>query len=292
MFAKGKTSLIAIFMTAVVLVTSLTVTAFAEGGLSSGSSAEKTSETSTKTEASVDELATAKPKAYVAKTTGWEDIAAWKAVNSDVVGWLKIPNTNINHAVVMGATTSYYMALDYYKKPSRNGVIWADSKVKTGKRTELSKNTVLYGHNWTNYAAPLQITRASDVMFGQLPSYHFIEFAQTHPYIYYSTEAEQMTWQVFAVFYTEDSFNYIAANPSDALLQKIIDEAKSRSLHDFDVEVTAKDKILTLSTCTRIYGRRDDQRFVVMAKLLPADQKLASVTVTPNTDFKPPQFKY
>ena len=50
-------------------------------------------------------------------------------------------------------------------------------------------------------------------------------------------------------------------------------------------------KLLTLSTCTRAYGKREDQRFVVMARQLRAGED-ASVApaITANTDFKAPQF--
>ena len=68
------------------------------------------------------------------------------------------------------------------------------------------------------------------------------------------------------------------------------------SFYDYDVEVTSNDKILTLSTCT--YRLADDTklhypndyRYVVMAKLLPADAVLedtVSLTVTKNAPVKP-----
>lgn len=230
-----------------------------------------------------------KPIFYVAKTSGRENIASWKTVNNDVKAWLKVPGTNINHAVVQGKDNLTYMQLGYDKQYSYNGVIWADSDSTFGTRDQLAKNNVVYGHNWTNYAMPLRITNANDVMFGQLPSYHYLTFAQQHPYIYYSTPEEDMVWQVFSVFYTEDSFDYITSNPSTQKMSNLIKEVKQRSLHNFNVEVTANDKILTLSTCTRVYGKRADQRFVVMAKLLPKNAKLTAVTVTENKNFKAPQ---
>lgn len=52
-----------------------------------------------------------------------------------------------------------------------------------------------------------------------------------------------MTWKVFAVFYTEESFNYIVSDPGASGLQYIINEAKARSLHDFAVDVNSSDKI-------------------------------------------------
>ena len=63
---------------------------------------------------------------------------------------------------------------------------------------------------------------------------------------------------------------------------EIVNGARSRSRHNFDVEVTTSDKILTLSTCTRAYGASDQQRFVVMARLLREGEQVKAITVTDN----------
>ena len=126
-------------------------------------------------------------------------------------------------------------------------------------------------------------------MFGQLPSFHYLNFCKSTPYIHYSTGSEEMTWKVFAVFYTEESFNYITSDPGASGLQYIINEAKARSLHDFAVDVNSSDKILTLSTCTRAYGKTNKQRFVVMARLMRPGETITEVNITPNPDFKRPQ---
>lgn len=222
--------------------------------------------------------------------TGQANIAAWKAKNSDVIGWVKIPNTNINYPVVVGPDNLYYGQKGYDKQYSYNGVIWADSDTKFGNRSQISQNTVLYGHNWTNYTANPYIGRASDVMFGQLTSFHHLSFAKRTPYIHYSTENESMTWKVFAAFYTEESFNYIVSDPGTAGLQNIINEAKARSLHNYSVDVDAStDKILTLSTCTRAFGQTSKQRFVVMARLMRPGESITEVEITANPNYKRPQ---
>lgn len=208
--------------------------------------------------------------------TGYANIPAWKNINSDTVGWLKVPGTNINYPIVQGEYTNYYTALGYNKKYSKNGVIWADSaNSMTGS---LSPNTVLYGHNWTNYGSVPRIASPSDTHFGQLTSFHHLSFAQKHPYIYFSTADSEMQWQIFAAFYTDISFNYINANGGQA----VIDGAKARSEHIYDVPVSADDKIVTLSTCTRRFGKSNRQRFVVMAKLVDSASSSVSITANPN----------
>lgn len=113
-------------------------------------------------------------------SSGKANIASWKAKNSDVVGWLRIPNTNINYPVVVGPDNLYYSAKGYDKNYSYYGVIWADSDTKFGTSSQISQNTVLYGHNWTNYTANPFIARASDIMFGSAAQLPLPELLQEH----------------------------------------------------------------------------------------------------------------
>ncbi len=220
--------------------------------------------------------------------SGAGNIPKWKAINADVRGWIKVPNTNISYPVVIGPDNNYYSNLGYYKERSRDGVIWADSGTKFGKKADISRNTVLYGHNWTNISANPRIGNVNDRMFAQLTAFHHLNFAQKTPYIQYSTEDESMIFKVFAVFYTEVDFNYIASDPEDPNFLYIIQEAQRRSRFTYDVDVNTTDKILTLSTCTRAYGPSDRQRFVVMARLMRDGEEITPVTITNNPNHKKP----
>ena len=226
--------------------------------------------------------------------SGKVNITTHKAVNGDVKGWLRIPGTNINYPVLYdnriidqgnGVKTHYYINRDLYKQVSRDGVIYAPPGTRFGKSTELSRNTVLFGHNWTNYTTVPVVDRDSDVMFAQLASFHYLNFAKSHPYVYYSTEDAEMTWVIFAAFYTDVKFNYITPDMDDEMFAAVVNGAKSRSRHNYDVEVAYSDKILTMSTCTRMYGPSANQRFVVMARMMrPGEsvQNAVKIEANPN----------
>ncbi len=184
-------------------------------------------------------------------------------VNSDTIGWLQIPGTNIDYPVMQGATLTTYMSLNVNRGYDYNGSLWVDTDV-----TDYSTNTVIFGHNWTNVSGNPSVGRGGDVMFAQLPAYAHLWFAQRVPYFYYSTTSQDMVWQVFAAFYTTDLDFYLYTNRTGSALQSIIDKGRSLSLHNFGVSVSSSDRIITLSTCTRALGSFEDQRFVVMAKLV------------------------
>lgn len=210
-------------------------------------------------------------------------VVAWQNTNSDVVAWIKIPGTNINYPVVYHNDVNYYLNRGYYKEASHNGVIWANPG--TSFSSGLATNTTLYGHNWTNISANPRIQGPGDVMFAQLTAYHHLSMAQRYPYIYFSTATEDMTFKIFAAFYTDLSFNYISPYPN---VSSLVSEAKSRSRHSFDVDVDSSDKILTLSTCTRAYGRTANQRFVVMARKLRPGEGTSPYSISSNPNHKQP----
>ena len=193
------------------------------------------------------------------------DIAGWQAVNPDVRAWITIPNTNISYPVVIGPYTDYYTHLGYYKEASRNGVIWFDTDVKFDSTGEItSRNAVIYGHNWTNCWRPVRIGNPSDVMFAQLAAYDDASFTAQNPYIRITTPGGDHLYQVFSVFYTDLSFVYVYCDGS--IVDSIISRAKALDIHNLNVPVSSSDQIITLSTCTRVLGAGDNQRFVVMAK--------------------------
>ena len=219
-----------------------------------------------------------------------EDSMATKAAefkestNDDTVGWVSLPNTNVDYPVVFKAgieNYAYYESLGYDKQYSKDGVIWADCECTF---PELSQNTVLYGHNWYNIYTPrtLQNAQSNDLMFSLVMSYHYTDFAQQNPFIYFSTTDQDYVFQVFAAFYTDLSFGYNFANMTQEQAQQVIAEAKAKSRQNYNVSVTSEDKILTLSTCTRMYGNTNNQRFVVMAKLVPVGTP--STTISTHTN--------
>ncbi|MDY4192396.1 MAG: class B sortase [Oscillospiraceae bacterium] len=206
------------------------------------------------------------------------------AQNTDVVGWLNIPNTTIDEPVVQTNNNTDYFRRDWLGNYQFSGCYWVDYECNVGARTDLMQNTIIYGHN-------LNDDKKDGVKFAQLMNFADLEFAKNNPYIYFSTPTDDMTWQVFAAFYTDTKLNYIKPTMSVTDYNSLLTEAKLRSEHNYDVNVTVNDKILTLSTCTYKYGARTDQRFVIMAKLLPAGAKTeATVNVTSNPNPKAPQF--
>ena len=185
------------------------------------------------------------------------------------IGWINIPGTSINNAVMQANNNDYYLYRTETGAASSYGCYFADYECTFGTRSQLSKNTVIYGHHIDTGVGDAP----NNIKFGQLFKYKDYSFASTHPYIYFSTSQEKMTWQVFAVFYvdlTKDRQVNIVKNVN---VESLANFGISRSLFNFNVPVSSEDKILTLYTCsyrdgTYRSGRSANIRFIVMAKLI------------------------
>ena len=61
-----------------------------------------------------------------------------------LVGYLNVPNTTIDDAVVQAKDNNYFLRKDKYGKYSYSGSYFADYKCDMNN---LSKSTIIYGHN-------------------------------------------------------------------------------------------------------------------------------------------------
>lgn len=220
-----------------------------------------------------------------------------KAQNSDVIAWLQVPNTTLNEPVVQTTDNDFYYRRNVYKQNAFEGCLFMDYEcdIGTGVKADMPQNTIIYGHNLGN---PQGVTDdPNGLLFAQLLNFRDIEFAKKTPYIYLTTEGEDLVYQVFAVIYTEANMkpvSYIYPSYSASDFSKLLEDIYARSIYKYpDVTVTANDKLLTLSTCTYKYGTysvNNQQRFVVFSKLVNGKNFTETANVEENPDPKQPTF--
>lgn len=182
------------------------------------------------------------------------DIASLMMINPDVYGWLKVNNTNIDYPVVKTDDNSYYLKHNLYKENDKNGWIFMDFRNST--TSQLSKNTIIYGHNMYY----------SGVMFGTLhKAYQKTWYSKAeNQEITFNTLYNNMKFKIFSIYKIPKTSDYLIVdfNDDDDFLE-FVKMIKDRSINNFNVDVTANDKILTLSTCTG-----ENSRLVIHAKLI------------------------
>ncbi|MGM9929023.1 MAG: class B sortase [Bacillus sp. (in: firmicutes)] len=173
------------------------------------------------------------------------------AINPDIVGWIEIQGTIINYPILQSTDNDYYLQHNYLKETARAGSIYLDYR---NDIKNFSRNMVIYGHRMKDGS-----------MFGQLKKYLDEDFYKEHPTILYDTLYESYELEVFAAYKTTTDFYYIQTDFSnDEAFLQLVEKIQERSVIPSDIEVTATDQIVTLSTCD--YGLdREDGRLVVHA---------------------------
>lgn len=186
-------------------------------------------------------------------------IASLLSINQDVVGYIKVNNTNIDYPVVLGKDNKYYLDKNLYNQDDKNGWIFMDFR---NSDKILNDNTILYGHN----------RYYSDIMFGSLKSIIKPEWYnnEENMIIEFDTMYESMKWKVFSIYTLPKTSDYLKVSfPTKESKQAYIDMVKGRSVKDFGTEVTTDDIFLTLSTCNNY-----DKRLVLHAKLITSEEQL------------------
>lgn len=175
-------------------------------------------------------------------------------LNEDVVGWITIDGTRIDYPIVQAEDNFHYLTRNFYHEESRAGSIYLDYRNDISLENE--KNIILYGHRMRDGS-----------MFENLTKYLDRDFFEAHPTIQFDTLYESYEAEIFAVYHTLTSFNYIQTAFDDKEeFGQLLDEIYNATLYTRDVDVTEDDMILTLSTCDYKLDP-EEGRLVVQAKL-------------------------
>lgn len=218
-------------------------------------------------------------------------------INSDTVGWIRIPDTPVDYPVVKASNNDKYLDMSFNGAENRAGSIFMDYRCHFDEVwdhhlvTENSDNIVIYGHNMMDAS-----------MFGSLNYYHSYseDYYSQHPIVELNSNYEKYKYKIFAFFIVdaqdESDTKYDCWNNFDfgdeQEFYDFVNEAKKRTMRLNDVDVQYGDKILTLSTCNTLLGERS--RFIVMARLVRNGEDLYSGTQTSkaNTNIKWPNMYY
>ena len=174
-------------------------------------------------------------------------------VNNDIIGWIKIENTNINYPVMQTKENpNYYLKRNFYNQYSDYGTPYLSEycNIKT------SDNLIIYAHNMNGKK-----------MFGELENYKMKTYYDNHQIINFYTMQENEKYEIISVFKTiaYTGFEYYKFYYAKDKREFDTFVNKCKELSFFDTGKTAKygDKLITLSTCE---NSNKDGRLVVVAR--------------------------
>ena len=191
-------------------------------------------------------------KTYGAMSLSDINFTNLKNTNSNFVMWLLVDGTNINYPIVQTSDNDYYLKRSFDHRYTTNGWPFLDYRNNVSMS---DYNTIFYGHNLLNKTA-----------FGSIANLFTNKwFNESNHKIMLIFENKIYEYEIFSVYYSEVTDYYLKIDfASSKRFNDFLTNIKSKSVFNFNVDVSGDDRIITLSTCT------DDNRGrkVVHAKLI------------------------
>ena len=178
------------------------------------------------------------------------------ANNTDLVGWLRIPDTVIDYPVMfVEDDNDYYLKHNFDGEEDQNGLLVLDKRCEPDAG---GTNILIHGHNMQ-----------SGAMFGTLYLYRDYSYYENHSRIYFDSLYEERVYEIIAVFvssvYNSNAnefayYDYINIE-SEEDFNTYVSSAKDLSLYDTGKTAEYGDELITLSTCE--YSRANGRMVIV-----------------------------
>lgn len=168
--------------------------------------------------------------------------------HDDSVGWLYVPDTNINYPIMQSGDNDYYAHRATDGSYLYAGSLFMDYRCSS----DFSDfNSVIYGHNMGN-----------GTMFADIPNYENEEFFMNHSFGWLTTEDEVRLIDFFAVARTTDTSGLYLADP---IFEEWDSQLRNCASIYKEIGISADDHLITLSTCTSAEG---NSRTVLVGKII------------------------
>lgn len=183
-----------------------------------------------------------------------EKLELLQRINGDAYAWLDIPGTDISFPILQDSQdTAFYLSHNEDREADDGGCIYTE--YVNGKEFT-DNNTVIYGRNVSG-------------RFGKLHQYQDRDFFDKNRKLLIYLPEQTLEYEIFAAYPYDDrhliaSFDFSDETVYQNYLNEIFAIRKMDAFIDESMEVTAKDRIITLST--GVTGQ-DDQRYLVQAVL-------------------------
>ena len=197
------------------------------------------------------------------------DFDKLKSVNEDVVGWIYVDALpDISYPIVKGKDNQTYLHQTYEKNYNFAGTIFVDYE-NSGDFSDC--NTLVYGHNMKNGS-----------MFGHLKKFREDDrLYKQDKYFWILTPERNYRYEIITAYTTGvNSDTYTLFKGPGEEFEKYLETIKGYSeIQTDDTDLTIKDKIVTLSTCTG----NESTRFVVQGKRVDAEDADSAAANTGST---------
>ena len=180
------------------------------------------------------------------------DMDTLKEMNGDFRGWFYFPAVEVSYPVVQGEDNEYYLKHSFEDEKSNSGSIFMDC----GASPDWSdRNTFVFGHNMRDGS-----------MFGTFKKLvDDSSLLDANPRFYIYTEDKVYTYEIFSYYMARKDSNRYMVFSSDENYDKYTGWAVENSNYAFDVDLSGRPNIVSLSTC---YGSAGTSRRLLIHGVL------------------------
>lgn len=165
------------------------------------------------------------------------DLLELRNFNTDVVGWISIPDTKISYPLMQGEDNQYYLSHNWKDESSGGGSVFLES---TNDKELTDFHTIAYGHRMGN-----------DTMFGSLKYYRDWSYWREHPNVYVVLDDVIYCYSIFSAHEASvKGIVYRLDMQENQLEEEFLQHCLESSVISTDLTPKPDDRILTLSTCT------------------------------------------
>lgn len=196
--------------------------------------------------------------------------------NNKAIAWINIQGTNIDMPIM------YKGDVNDITDPTYNiGWTYNSSKKQTSR-------IIVYSHNMRNVSPHPLIADKNQARFEQLMSFIYTSFTKKNKYIQYTMNGKDYLYKIYAIsLQKNEDLDEKEGNIDNENKESYIEQEKKESMFKFDTDISKKDNILTLITCTRFYGHTSvDYSFVVDAREVRKNEKVKNYNVKENKKYE------
>lgn len=202
----------------------------------------------------------------ITEETGRE-VAKLKKLNGDAVAWVKVDDTRIDYPVAYTPSDpEYYLHRNLKKEYSSAGTPFFGQGSDPGSAT--TNSMIVYAHHMRDGSMFAELEKFSDAGWGETHSISYTDKSGTYSYRAVAAWHEDLSGSGYWHYW--DNVGTLDAKQMNKFAEKVRSHDAS---YGGDAEISSKDKVLMLSTCS--YGT-SNERFVVVAVRTGEDKQAAS----------------
>jgi len=189
------------------------------------------------------------------KESVFDELNSYQKESKQVIGLIKILDSDINSTINQGKDNEYYLNHNYKNDYFKGGTVFMDYRNNIN-----SKYMLLYGHNSKYRTLP----------FKKLERYYDYDYYKDHKYIMLVFNKEIKYYEIFSVYVEAKDWTYynkINFKSNDKFIKQM-NKYKNKSIYKTNVEINKNDKVLILQTCShkKEYEKYENKFLLIYAK--------------------------